>query len=316
MTRDWSNLPRDLVSQIVSGLGLIDFLSFRGVCEDWRVASSTLSSEVKESLRCDPWFLIYEEEEDSHSQCSLLSPENKRYTINIPELHGAACLASYKGWLLLFRHGSLFFFSPFSRATIELPNCPFAEATNEHVAAFSSAPTSKDCIVTVVNRISDSELELFFICRGESEWSTRCYDGYKLSTMTTALFCEGKEFHFLDVDNRLAIFDSETKEWNRYNYRICRERSRDQPASSVRTLSYVVRKNVFQDKNTRKMGLLEENDSISTCGTAIPHPKGEFHRIVIKSESIEAAATQPESRHLKGVWIQPIYFYVPPGLTW
>ena len=135
--------------------------------------------------------------------------------------------------------------------------------------------------------------------------------------MTTALFCEGKEFHFLDVDNRLAIFDSETKEWNRYNYRICRERSRDQPASSVRTLSYVVRKNVFQDKSIRTVGLLldDENVSISTCGTAIPHASVEFDQIVIKSESIEAAK-QPESRHLKGVWIQPIYLCVPPGQTW
>ncbi|KAG4960375.1 hypothetical protein JHK87_037008 [Glycine soja] len=119
----------------------------------------------------DSWFLVYEEECKSHSQCSsLLSHENKRYTINIPELRGATYLASYKGWLLLFCHGSLFFFSSFSRATIELPNCPFAEATTEHVQELSSAPTSQDCIVVVVNRISDSELELFRNRRGENQW--------------------------------------------------------------------------------------------------------------------------------------------------
>ncbi|KAL5157370.1 F-box protein [Glycine soja] len=318
MTGEWSNLPHDLLSRISSGLGLIDFLSFRGVCKDWRVVSSKVSSEVKQSLGCDPWFLVYEEGEDSHSQCSLLSHQDQLYTINIPELDGATCLASYEGWLLLFRHGSLFFFSPFSRATIELPNCPFAEATDEHVAAFSSPPTSQNCIVAVVNRISDSELELFMLRRGESVWATRCCHGYKFKTMITGLFCEGKEFHFLDLKNGLAIFDSETKEWNKNNYRIrCQRSSRDISASSLRALRYVVRKNVFQNKSIRTVGLLldDENVSISTCGTAIPHASVEFDQIVIKSESIEAAK-QPESRHLKGVWIQPIYLCVPPGQTW
>ncbi|KAK7332028.1 hypothetical protein VNO80_28774 [Phaseolus coccineus] len=54
----WTDLPHDLLSRIASGLGFIDFLSFRCVCKNWHIASSKVSHEDKSS-EFEPWFLIY-----------------------------------------------------------------------------------------------------------------------------------------------------------------------------------------------------------------------------------------------------------------
>ena len=104
----WCDLPYQLLSLIADGLGLIDLLSLRAVCKDWRSASSEASAKV-ESMCPHPWLLMYGE----GSHCSLLTHEHKLYTLNIPELVGATCLW---GWLLPFKQGSMFFFCPFSGA--------------------------------------------------------------------------------------------------------------------------------------------------------------------------------------------------------
>ncbi|CAJ1961878.1 unnamed protein product [Sphenostylis stenocarpa] len=307
MTEKWSDLPRDLLSQIANGLGLIDFLSFRGVCKDWNTASSQLSPDDN-AILYDPWFLQYGGE---GSECSLVSDQNKCYTINLPELDGATCLASYEGWLLLFVDESLFFFSPFSKARIELPSCPLNDVS-DHVGAFSAVPTSEDCMVVLLDSSSDTELRLFILRRGENEWGHSCFSGYKFSKITTALFYENKEFHFLDGDSGLVTFNpsTPTKQWNKLYMRMSTDKS-----SPSTLLNYMIRKNTLQMKHDRReIGLLNANDSISTCGTVVPHFSG-LCDWIIRSECIEAK-TQPESRRLKGVWIQPRYIYVSPTQTW
>ncbi|KAJ7972878.1 F-box protein family [Quillaja saponaria] len=162
--RSWSDLPPELLSKIADSLGLIELVSFRGVCKDWNSASSIASAQV-ESLSDEPWFLMYGE----NSECVLLSNLGTKYIMDIPEMDGATCLASYQGWLLVFNKGSMFFFCPFSRAKIDLPMFPYKELS-DHFAAFSSPPTSKDCIVTVTSRCSELELELNLLRCGENEW--------------------------------------------------------------------------------------------------------------------------------------------------
>ncbi|KAK8469003.1 hypothetical protein PHAVU_006G176940 [Phaseolus vulgaris] len=308
MSVKWSDLPRDLLSQIANCLGLIDFLRFGVVCKDWNTASfkAFKVSPDDKSVLCDPWFLIYGGE---GSDCSLLNPQNKCYTINLPELDGATCLASYEGWLLLFGNGSLFFFCPFSKAKIELPNCPFTEA-RDHVAAFSAVPTSKDCIVVVLNTSSNSELHLSMLCKGEDQWVKSSFSGHKFSKIRTALYYENNDFHFLDGENGLVTFSASKSKWNKYYMRVCTDKS---PPSTL--LHYIISKKTFQLRNEkREKGFIKANDSISTCGTIVPHASGKCDTI-FRSESIEAE-TKPGSRHLKGVWIQPRYLYAPSTQTW
>ncbi|KAL4330621.1 hypothetical protein AHAS_Ahas13G0418400 [Arachis hypogaea] len=110
-----SDLPQDLLSLVADELGLIDLLSFRAVCRNWRSAS-TWSTAVVESMHGHPWLLIYGE----YSPICILQSRDKGiiYKLRFEELEGAICMASHEGWLLLFKKGFMFFFCPFSRTRI------------------------------------------------------------------------------------------------------------------------------------------------------------------------------------------------------
>ncbi|XP_061342428.1 F-box protein At4g00893-like [Gastrolobium bilobum] len=293
----WSNLPEDLLIRIADGLGLIDFLCFRGVCKDWHNASSKAKHKCSGA---DPWFLLYDDGEGS--QCSLLSNQDKIYTINIPELDGATCLASNEGWLLVFRHGSMFFFCPFSRAKIELPSCPFTELSN-HVAAFSSVPTSQDCIVVVISRINDHELKLYLLCRGNSIWAKHNFPcGILVLDKITCVVFGAWEFQFLDEWESLVAFHSaKPLKGNRYLVFL-----------PMGELSHKIHIDRMMDAKS-KLGL-EANVSISTCGKLMTDSSGQCC-IAIQGENVHAT-TESESRHLKGVWIQPSYLNIPPDQSW
>ncbi|KAK9281501.1 hypothetical protein L1049_004404 [Liquidambar formosana] len=183
--RDWSDIPSDILSSIGDRLGLIELLSFRSACKDWRSSSSSASACIESFPNHKPWFLLYGE----NSQCLLYNQSNERYTMDIPELQGGAtCIASKHGWLLLFQEGMIFFFCPFSRAKIGLPQFPCSELS-DHVAAFSSPPTSEDCIVSVIHRIDDHKLEVNVIHRGDNTWTnhTMNFSQQVVDTITCAI---------------------------------------------------------------------------------------------------------------------------------
>lgn len=59
VTRPWADLPPELLSIIAEKLGLIELLSFRGVCKAWRISSSTASAETESANNLEPSFLAY-----------------------------------------------------------------------------------------------------------------------------------------------------------------------------------------------------------------------------------------------------------------
>ncbi|KAH7866640.1 hypothetical protein Vadar_023092 [Vaccinium darrowii] len=72
------------------------------------------------------------------------------YRMDIPELSGAFLRYSKNGWLLMSRgRHSVFFFNPFTKAKIDLPDLP--HNFNFTTISFSSAPTSSNCMVFVVH---------------------------------------------------------------------------------------------------------------------------------------------------------------------
>lgn len=180
--RQWSDLPSELVSDIADRLGIIELLSFRTICKAWNSASSTASAKIESTRDFEPWFLLYgmngdDDHKDPDYQCQLLvAKSGQKYTLDLPELDGTTCFASNQGWLLLFQQGgSMFFFHPFSCMKIDLPKFPVSELS-DHVAAFSSPPTSQDCTVCVVSRRSGDELQLNLLHRGASKWIQHKYD--------------------------------------------------------------------------------------------------------------------------------------------
>ncbi|KAL1365257.1 hypothetical protein HN51_013320 [Arachis hypogaea] len=288
-----------LLAQIFSDyLELKELLRIRGVCKDWKYASTEALARI-ETFQDEPWFLMYGE----GSTCSLLSNEDKLYTLNIPEFEGATCVASNSGWLLLFRQGSIFFLCPFSRTRIDLPKFPLPELIDcsEYVAAFSSAPTSEDCTVAVINRWHEIALQLHLLRRSDQRWRVYeclCTIG-DLSTIKFATYNykEGA-FQILDGFNGLITFDARTKRWRKHV---------ENSSSVGKYLRCKICNNLSE-----KLGL-EKNVCVSTCGTQISQCDG--LDIVIQNENIQAAKGS-QNCQVKGVWIQPKFFKMTHEHRW
>ncbi|KAJ4833621.1 hypothetical protein Tsubulata_040088, partial [Turnera subulata] len=313
----WTELPCELVSSIASQLGIVDLLSFRGVCKHWNSASFPASAQVESSSRREPWFLIYGE----GSQCRLLSEPGKEYTINIPELDGAACLGSNTGWLLLLREGSMYFFCPFSRARISLPEFPRLEFIN-CLASFSSPPTSTDCTVAVVCQNDSSEVELFILNRGDVAWTKHEYAKKDFKKVVCGTYHPGdKCFYFVDDDKGLITFSTVRKDFTKYNI-IWRPTEN----SKSEELPFYMRRGYFKERNMRQRLNLGEDVTISTCGTAVSIDGtnkiifNECIKALVGSESnniVPNESTNPppegsKSRSLNGIWIHPRFMQVQP----
>ncbi|KAK6939271.1 F-box domain [Dillenia turbinata] len=108
----WSELPKELLSKIANLLDLIDLLSFRGVCNEWRKASSIASAEIQIHRRPIPlWSKI------SCIKSRLASHLQARFNfLPVPLL-----------------------------AKIDKPDFPSQEV-DYHAAAFLAPPTSPDCM--------------------------------------------------------------------------------------------------------------------------------------------------------------------------
>ncbi|XVE77697.1 hypothetical protein DITRI_Ditri13aG0083900 [Diplodiscus trichospermus] len=299
--RDWSDLPSELLQLIAVRLGLIELLSFRGVCKDWNSATSTASAEIEALPNQEPWFLLYRED---NSQCMLVTDSNRKYTITIPELNGATCLASNQGWLLLFREGSMFFFCPFSRAKIELPwEFPNTVISDDIVAVFSSPPTSQDCLVCVVmNGIETEKFELYAIHRGAAAWTKHQLD-HSLDKIEYVAYHDGV-FYFFDDTCWMVYFSIEDRRLGRCMIRY---------AESEKEKCLPLRFCSDTEKNEMKKRLgLEEGIALSTCGTVVSCDKADK---MIPYEDTENA-TEPGCNPLKGVWFQPRFHQIDQKQSW
>ncbi|KAE9460557.1 hypothetical protein C3L33_07559, partial [Rhododendron williamsianum] len=300
-TRSWSDLPHELLSPVADGLGIIDLLGFRGTCKDWRSASSTASAEIESSLHRKPWFLLYAE---GNPQCQLynVSAKTQYDSINIPELEESACLASNHGWLLLFNKGSIFFFCPFSRAKIELPDFPHSEIS-DHVAVFSAPPTSKKCTLCVINRNDEHDMELNILKRGDQKWDKVYYpaeDGIRMDKVMGVGF-RGKCFYFFDKDKKVLTY--EKKEWEIYRIVV------DSKAPAAILPFHCHRSCLMGNGNLKTWLNLGEDVSISTCGTY-------YGDDIVHNEKIAASKKEGETRKLKGIWIHPRFLQAPSNQCW
>ncbi|PSS06430.1 F-box/kelch-repeat protein [Actinidia chinensis var. chinensis] len=309
-TRPWSDLPHELLSPIADRLCLIELLCFRGACKDWRTASSTSSAQIESSPNHNPWFILYGGEENS--QFLFYNPSTaKCHRINFPELEGSTCLASKHGWLLFFCEGSMFFFCPFTRAKIDLPKFPHVELS-DHVATLSSPPTSEDCIVCVINRKDIYQMELNVLHRGAEMWTKIDHDcpWGSLETVTSAAYFEGI-FYFLDAQKKLLTYAINKKKWAKYLIL-----DREKPSNSGNYLPFTYKVNYFMKADLKNCLALEDDVSVSTCGTTITLADGdEEYDLVIHNERVEASKV-PTTRHLKGIWIQPRFLQIAPNQSW
>ncbi|KAI9079043.1 hypothetical protein K1719_032557 [Acacia pycnantha] len=310
----WSDLHFDFISTITNQLGLIDLLSFRGVCNYWRsAASSSKASAEIESLVPQPWFLLYGET----TQCSILTGDHRMYRIEIPEMAESTCLQSFVGWLLLYckNNKSLAFFCPFSRAKIEIPQCPLISEQSESdlYAAFSSYPTDLDCTVVVLKHDKDvKKMKLCMLRRGESEWTFHEHNinGTRFAGKIKSVAIYERAFHFLDEDSTaLEEFNYDTMIWIDYN--IVPSGS----STSAKELNYLaldwINSDSFSSKRNEMKQLLGiDRCSISICGAMVLQGNANHHlRSHEFVEEDEGESNKP-CRELKGVWLQPRFHQI------
>ncbi|MED6161342.1 hypothetical protein PIB30_059791 [Stylosanthes scabra] len=339
MSVDASDLPHDLLSVVADDLGLIDLLRFRAVCKDWRSAS-TWSTALVESMDDNPWLLIY-----GHTSSLCLLKEGSRkdmiYTLKLHELNGSTCIASDHGWLLLFNKGSMFFFCPFSKARIDLPNFLVSDLPEGCVAAFSSDPTSQDCVVVVAMKNKSkgsSMLELRVLFRGEHKWRVYGY-GMCSGELDLAIYHLGVFHIFHDSFNLITfIFINRKIRWQSYNLvNYVGGDKYEAPKlwlGDKKPVNYILNRDqidhvILTMPLEEKLGLDSSALSISICGTkfAIQNKPSHVCGIIFSEKRIyeededddhenEEHARKCQIYHLKGVWFQPRYFQISPHQTW
>ncbi|XP_050365596.1 F-box protein At1g49360-like [Argentina anserina] len=287
--REWLDLLSELLSLIAESAGLFGLLSFFRVCKNWYSASSTALADVVEHeiLNQGPWFLLHEDK----NQCQLLTASGNKFTTSLPELlDGTTCLATYHGWLLLFKQGgSMFFFHVFSHQRIDLPEFPVSELTN-HVAEVSSPPTSQDCAVCVISHISGETLDVKILYPNDRTWtgSEYPYPRDKIDTIKFAMYKDGKFSFCGDKDHMLNMFiENHSHRW---------ECSELVPVTNVNNYNHEAKScfitrlkskfEFFPKDMKNKLGLTDQ-DSISTCGTMTPSVNGGNNFIYNESINVD-----------------------------
>ncbi|XP_026450460.1 uncharacterized protein LOC113350527 isoform X2 [Papaver somniferum] len=222
--KGWDRLDDDIVWFISSCLSLLDYVHLRAVCRNYRLVfpivnwRSCCSTRSLQSTVSSPWLVFAK---DNESVYSFINPMHKdeNYLTSIPEiLEGSTIRFSKGGWLLLSKgYLSVFFYNPFTKAIIKLPDLP--SNYQFRGISFSSLPTSSDCVVFAISNFANDSVFISFIKRGDEFWTySNQYDNVYLPpnrtnmdfepSLNSPIFYKGA-FYCLDVNGTLGVFTLE-----------------------------------------------------------------------------------------------------------
>ncbi|KAI3806039.1 hypothetical protein L1987_21929 [Smallanthus sonchifolius] len=299
--RSWTDLPFEILSFIAIRLPIIELLSFRGTCKDFRSASSTATAEIQSSK--NPWLLFHK---TNSSKCIIYNePESKPYNRKIPELETATCLASYQGWLLLFKDKSIFFFSPFPLSKITLPEFPQNLITRGHVAAFSDQPTSPHCIISIINPIESPFFEMHIISKGQKTWTRHKIRGHSnLKPILTAATYDNKSRTFYYMVGEVSVLSFSVEDKKATPYTIVHGGHKDK---DTEVMPYVYYKDMFHNKIEGKICEMDIGDDeyVDVCGLTF-ESEDSCRRELYLNEVVNESPTRTQV--CKAVWIQPRFY--------
>ncbi|KAF7135577.1 hypothetical protein RHSIM_Rhsim08G0205000 [Rhododendron simsii] len=212
LIRDWTALPTEILSFILSRLFLGDFKRFRCICKTWKLVPSL---PVPCPTQCpspqSQWLMLYRGLKKL--EMSFFHPLlEDTYRMDIPELSGALLRCSKDGWLLLSRgKHSVFFFNPFTKAKIDLPDLP--HHYNFNAISFSCAPTSSECMIFGIYAFFD-HVNFSVISRGEEEWTFCRFKGERdfHQAHTNPVFYN-ELVYCLGQDSTLGVFNPKDFSW-------------------------------------------------------------------------------------------------------
>ncbi|KAI3949021.1 hypothetical protein MKW98_021627 [Papaver atlanticum] len=217
--RLWVKLDDDMVWTISNFLHTLDYIHLRAVSKKYRSVlhmGRYSSNRTVQITDISPWlfFPMFDQ-----AVYKFVNPvhNNETYLMNIPEsLKGARIRFSKGGWLLMSKHKSLFFYNPFTKSIVRLPNLPDSDFTG---ISFSSLPTSSDCLVFgIAKDLFRDQVHIFFTKRGYEDWSYAVYNNIYLPphkkkmdfepTLNSPVFYRGR-FYCLDHNGTLGVFKHE-----------------------------------------------------------------------------------------------------------
>ncbi|KAI3850108.1 hypothetical protein MKW98_001052 [Papaver atlanticum] len=200
----WDILNEDLVGLIANYLHRLDCIHFRLVSK----ANRAVMPMVKLTTSC-----VYNFVNPMHN--------NENYLMNLSDLLGATIRFQKGGWLLMSKgFNSVFFYNPFTKENINLPDLP-VDMYSFSAISFSSTPTSSDCMVFAIQQMRagdgmSSEISIYLIKRGAALWSI--YNFQNMSTEkfmplhNTPVFHNGG-FYCLDYNGTLGVFKLQDYSW-------------------------------------------------------------------------------------------------------
>ncbi|PIA61495.1 hypothetical protein AQUCO_00300776v1 [Aquilegia coerulea] len=243
--RPWANLHEALMESIMKKLYFCDHIRLRAVCKGWRSMYRVAPKQQP------PWMMIFNNKEDNSEEenrfCYTLHDPvyNKFYSIahNLEFLKAKNLniLACKRGWLLVseYKHGrySLVLHNPFIKSPdniIELPELNHARL-NIDVAAFSTTPTSSDCVFFTLQETSLDNVCISTCRLEDEEWITQNFqipytfypyyedqlsyqNRWKVAGrspsrfISSVVYSEGK-FYCQTYDHRLTMFTVAEHDW-------------------------------------------------------------------------------------------------------
>ncbi|OMO90961.1 hypothetical protein COLO4_18753 [Corchorus olitorius] len=194
--RSYSDLPLDIVRNIIGRLFLIDRIRLRRVCKDWsRIIIATID-KYPWALTSFRWEASFNNGKISEisGECKLIDP------CVLKEYAAEHTISEYV----------LFLYSPFTREVIKLPQLE----NNIRAAAFSLDATSPKCVIFTLER-SYGENTIIKICSpGDISWKTLEFpSGFRRDSFPVDAAYEDGIFYCVSSKGELGAFNVGLEEW-------------------------------------------------------------------------------------------------------
>ncbi|MBA0866150.1 hypothetical protein Goshw_018367 [Gossypium schwendimanii] len=168
----WFQLPAHLQILIFQHLPtLADQINFLTATKIWRSLIHPLEWRVnKEGVPYKyPW-LLFPQGGEKGTRYNLYDPlTNLTHSISIPESEECEVRLSNKGWLLLTKPPtSIFFFEPFTRTRIQVPDLWQMEAVDGF--CFSGTATSPNWKIFGIRHLQQRVINVWYLGQGDSNW--------------------------------------------------------------------------------------------------------------------------------------------------
>ncbi|XVF49223.1 hypothetical protein PTKIN_Ptkin03bG0251400 [Pterospermum kingtungense] len=200
------DLPFDVLELIASKLYLVDYNNFRSVCNTFRLAGPYIkwreASLEFQSETLFPWLTLPGGNSDTSQ--NFIDPHlGDRYLINVPNgLSNGTVRYSKDGWLLICNSNFMFFYHPFRKRLIELPQ----QAGHHYYClgyGLSSSPTLDDSIL-----VGSSFYAIYYLCLRDGIWFECPFPDYFdfQPNNNSPIYFDGA-FYFLGKDGKLGVLE-------------------------------------------------------------------------------------------------------------